>query len=175
MVKVTDPGLRSAGLRLRPDRCRSCRRTSTSTPTPATRRYPAQDTFNLNAAQLGAHTVSESAVAGWSLTDLDCTGAGRLRPSLGMYGHARHRRRRDGGLHLREHQARVLTVVKVTVPASDPQDFDFDLTGAGRAGRPRPRHRRRQRHAAQPGHVQPERRRSWAPIPSASRPSPAGR
>ncbi len=35
---------------------------------------PSQDTFNLNAAQLGAHTVIESAVAGWSLTALDCTG-----------------------------------------------------------------------------------------------------
>ena len=37
---------------------------------------PSQQTFNLNAAQLGAHTVTESASAGWSLTILSCTGAG---------------------------------------------------------------------------------------------------
>ena len=37
---------------------------------------PSQDTFSLDASQLGAHTVTESAVAGWSLTDLQCTGAG---------------------------------------------------------------------------------------------------
>jgi hypothetical protein len=35
---------------------------------------PSQQTFSLSAAQLGAHSVSESAVAGWSLTALDCTG-----------------------------------------------------------------------------------------------------
>jgi hypothetical protein len=33
-------------------------------------------TFNLDATQLGAHTVSESAVPGWALTGLACTGAG---------------------------------------------------------------------------------------------------
>ena len=33
-------------------------------------------TFSLSAAELGAHTVVESAVAGWSLTGLECTGAG---------------------------------------------------------------------------------------------------
>jgi len=37
---------------------------------------PSQQTFNLTAAQLGAHTVVESAVAGWALTNLVCTGAG---------------------------------------------------------------------------------------------------
>ena len=37
---------------------------------------PSQRTFNLSAAQLGAHTVTESANAGWALTDLECTGGG---------------------------------------------------------------------------------------------------
>src|SRR5215217_1313963 len=37
---------------------------------------PSSQTFNLTAAQLGAHTVIESVVAGWSLADLECTGAG---------------------------------------------------------------------------------------------------
>jgi hypothetical protein len=35
---------------------------------------PFQDTFSLSALQLGAHTVTESVVAGWSLTNLSCTG-----------------------------------------------------------------------------------------------------
>ncbi len=38
---------------------------------------PSQDSFTLDASELGAHTVTESPVAGWSLTNLVCTGARR--------------------------------------------------------------------------------------------------
>ena len=37
---------------------------------------PSQDTFSLDASELGAYTVIESAVSGWSLSILACTGAG---------------------------------------------------------------------------------------------------
>ena len=35
---------------------------------------PSQQTFSLNASQLGAKTVTETAVAGWDLTGLTCAG-----------------------------------------------------------------------------------------------------
>ena len=35
---------------------------------------PSQQTFPLDTTQLGAHTVKENVPAGWTLTDLDCTG-----------------------------------------------------------------------------------------------------
>ena len=94
---------------------------------------PSQDTFNLNAAQLGAHTVTESAVAGWSLTDLECTGAGA--DSSTNTGTRTATLDIDAGetvvctFENTKHAS--LTVVKETDPASDPQDFDFDLTGLG--------------------------------------------
>ena len=275
-------GERSAGLRLQPDRHRRAGR-----PRPRhrwrRRHSTSQDTFSLNAAAAGAYTVIESAVAGWSLTALACTGAGAdSSTNLGT---------RTATLDIDAGETVIctftntkdasLTVVKVTDPATDPQDFDFNLTGTGvpadldldtdggdaplpsqdtfsltaaaagrlhghrvgrqagwsltalactgagadsstnlgiarppststparrdlhlhqhqgrqpdgrqgdrpgersaglrlqpdrhrRAGRPRPRHRWRRRPPAQPGHVQPDRRRSWAPIPSSSRPS----
>ncbi|MBT2517041.1 hypothetical protein J7E29_06305 [Streptomyces sp. ISL-90] len=37
---------------------------------------PSSPKFELDVADFGAHTVSESAVAGWTLTGLECTGAG---------------------------------------------------------------------------------------------------
>ena len=94
---------------------------------------PSQQTFNLNAAQLGAHTVIESAVAGWSLTDLVCTGAGA--DSSTNTGTRTATLDIDAGENVvctfenTKHAS--LTVVKETDPASDPQDFDFDLTGLG--------------------------------------------
>ncbi len=37
---------------------------------------PSQQTFTCFAAQLGAYTVTETALAGWDLTALSCTGGG---------------------------------------------------------------------------------------------------
>src|SRR4029078_3370035 len=114
---------------------------------------PSQQTFTLNASQLGAHTVVESAVAGWSLTALSCHGAradvshvaGWSLTALSCTGAGA-----DSSTDLGTRTATLdidagetvvctytntkgasLTVVKVTDPASDPQDFDFDLTGLG--------------------------------------------
>src|SRR5215216_6410919 len=99
---------------------------------PASAGTPSQQSFSLNAAQLGAHTVAESAVDGWSLTGLVCTGGGE--DSSTSLGTRTATLDIDAGEDVvctfTNTQGASLTVVKVTDPASDPQDFDFDLTGA---------------------------------------------
>src|SRR5215210_1560516 len=94
---------------------------------------PSQDTFDLDASKLGAHTVSETAQAGWGLTNLVCTGAGG--DSSSSVANRTATLDIDAGEHVvctfTNTKGASLTVVKVTDPASDAQDFDFDLTGAG--------------------------------------------
>ena len=56
--------------------------------TTPTRRCPASITFNLDPAQFGAKTVIESATAGWTLTNIVCTGDSEV-----VYGASRRLRR----------------------------------------------------------------------------------
>ena len=101
---------------------------------------PSQDTFSLNASQLGAHTVTESATAGWTLTGLDCTGGGADSSTTSA--------KRKATLDIDAGETVVCTfkntkhaslkVVKVTDPASDPQDFDFDPGRRAGRGQRRP-------------------------------------
>ena len=120
---------------------------------------PSQETFNLNASQLGAHTVTESAVAG-----LGADGAGvhgRRRRLVDEPGDRAATLDIDAGETVvctftnTKHAS--LKVVKVTDPASDPQDFDFDLTGSGVPADLDLDTDARRRDAAVAGDVQPER------------------
>ena len=100
---------------------------------PASAGTPSEQTFPLDATELGGHTVTESVTAGWTLTDLECTGGGddsstdeaTRKATLDI----------DAGENVvctftnTKHAS--LKVVKVTDPASDPQDFDFNLAGSG--------------------------------------------
>ncbi len=93
---------------------------------------PSEDSFTLDASELGAHTVTESTVAGWALTALVCTGGGG--DSSTSLGERKATLDIDAGENVvctfTNTKGASLTVIKVTDPASDPQDFDFDLTGA---------------------------------------------
>ena len=94
---------------------------------------PSQVTYQVTAAQLGAYTVTEDATAGWSLTGLVCSGGGA--DSSTDLGTRKATLDIDAGetvvCTFTNTKGSSLTVVKVTGPASDPQDFDFDLTGTG--------------------------------------------
>ena len=93
---------------------------------------PSQDTFTLNAAQLGAHSVTESEQAGWDLTDLDCTGAGA--DSSTDLGDRSATLDIDAGetvvCTFTNTKRAELTIVKATDPANFDLAFAFAITGA---------------------------------------------
>ena len=87
--------------------------------------------FDIKGNELGAKSITETAVTGWTLTDLDCTGDADAVTSLAN-------RKADLDVDAGEDitctfentkDAKV-TIVKDAVP-DHAQDFDFDGTGAG--------------------------------------------
>ena len=93
---------------------------------------PSQDSFTLDASELGAHSVTESLTPGWNLTNLVCTGGG-VDSSTSVANRAATLDIDAGETVVctfTNTKGASLTVVKVTDPASDPQDFGFELTGA---------------------------------------------
>ena len=97
---------------------------------PGSGAVPSSRTFQLN-TQYGAKTVTESAVAGWTLTGLSCTGDTEAQTSLANRTATVDV---DPGevitcTFVNTKQAS-LTIVKDANPNA-PQDFDFDSTGTG--------------------------------------------
>ena len=93
---------------------------------------PSEETFAIGAGQLGAYSVEESVTAGWTLTLLQCTGAGA--DSSTSTANRIATLDIDAGENVEcvftNTKGAALTIVKQTDPSSDPQDFGFDLTGA---------------------------------------------
>src|SRR5215216_2313639 len=96
---------------------------------------PSSQVFSLNAAQLGAKTVIESIVPGWTLTDLECTGAGA--DSSTNTGTRTATLDIDAGENVvctfTNTKNASVTIVKNAVP-DDAQDFAFVTTGSGWGG-----------------------------------------
>ena len=87
--------------------------------------------FTITAAQLGEKTITESALAGWSLASRDCTGVTETTPANGVTFTV------VAGASIvctfTNVKDATVTVVKQATPEST-QSFDFDATGAGIAG-----------------------------------------
>jgi hypothetical protein len=86
------------------------------------------ETFPINADQFGTKTITESTVAGWTLSSIDCTGVSEFRQGNTVTFTV------SAGdqivcTFINTPNASV-TVVKDAQPDS-PQDFDFDATGTG--------------------------------------------
>jgi hypothetical protein len=92
---------------------------------------PSQETFFLSELQLGAHTITESVIAGWVLTDIECTGGGD-DSSVNLETRTATLDIDAGELVVctfTNGKLPLLTLTKVTIPASDPQDFYLDVLG----------------------------------------------
>ena len=93
---------------------------------------PSQRTFPLSAAQLGAHTVTESTLPDWDLTALVCTGAGAdLSTSLANRSATLDIDAGETvGCTYTNTKRAELEIVKATDPANFDKDFAFGITGA---------------------------------------------
>ena len=93
---------------------------------------PSQDTFSLDASQLGAHSVTESELPDWDLTDLDCTGAGGdSSTDLGDRAATLDIDAGETVVCTFENTKRAeLEIVKATVPPSFDKAFEFAIAGA---------------------------------------------
>ena len=93
---------------------------------------PSEQTFPFNAAQLGAHTVTESVLAGLGPDEsrLHRRRRGLVDEPGEPPGDARHRRRRDVVCTFTNTKRAELEIVKATVPAAFDNDFAFGITGA---------------------------------------------
>ena len=102
---------------------------------------PQERTFVIVGGEFGSKTVTESAVAGWSLTDITCsegsdTGAtATVQVDPGDEITCTFTNKKDA----------TVTVVKNAIP-NDPENFSFTTSGLGAGSRSR---RRRRRHAVQ--------------------------
>ena len=88
VVKVTDPASDPQDFDFDLTGCGRAGRSGSRHRSRATRRMPSQQTFPLNAAQLGAHTVTESALAGWDLTESASARARAAIPSTSLANRA---------------------------------------------------------------------------------------
>ena len=124
-----------------------------------------EQTFSLTAAQFGAYTVTESAAAGLVADRPGVHGRrGRLVDRRGgAQGDAGHRRGRERGLHVHQHQARVAAGDQGHRPGVRPAGLRVRPHGRGHAGRGDARHGRRQRGHCRPRRATRSARRSWAP------------
>ena len=84
--------------------------------------------FTITAAQLGEKTITESALAGWSLVSRDCTGVTETTPANGVTFTV------VAGASIvctfTNVKDATVTLVKQATPEGS-QSFDFDATGAG--------------------------------------------
>jgi uncharacterized repeat protein (TIGR01451 family) len=99
---------------------------------PASAGTPSTHVETLDAPELaGTKTITETVPAGWSLTSVDCTGVTETTDLATRTTSFTVNAGDTVVCTFTNTKHASLTVVKVTDPASDAQDFDFDLTGAG--------------------------------------------
>ena len=100
---------------------------------PASAGTPSTHVETLDASELaGTKTVTETVPAGWSLTNVDCTGVNETAITNG----ASFTVSAGDTIVCTFTNTKDATVryTKVTDPASDPQDFTFGVTGTGMVG-----------------------------------------
>ena len=98
---------------------------------PASAATPSSIVLTLTSQELGQKVITESAIPGWTLTDIACSEGATDLASRTVTLQV------DVGDAIKctffnaSTEGASLTIAKVTDPGTDPQDFDFDLEGAG--------------------------------------------